>query len=102
LEKAHSNKIFGQSYINSESSRSHVIFTLEVQKRKFNVVDLCGSEVLTYKFNEQQREETNSINLSLFTLNAVVNDLAFCKKNKNKFIPFRNSVLTRILKESLL
>jgi hypothetical protein len=66
------------------------------------VVDLCGSEVLTYKFNEQQREETNSINLSLFTLNAVVNDLAFSKKAKNQFIPFRNSVLTRILKESLL
>jgi hypothetical protein len=28
LKKAHSNKIFGQSYINSESSRSHVIFTI--------------------------------------------------------------------------
>jgi len=48
-----------------------------VQKKKLNIVDLCGSEVLTYKFNEQQREETNSINLSLFTLNAVVTDLAF-------------------------
>lgn len=43
LKQAHSNKIFGQSYINSESSRSHVIFSIEIQKRKFNVVDLCGS-----------------------------------------------------------
>jgi hypothetical protein len=102
LKRAHANKIFGQSYINSESSRSHVIFTMEVQKRKFNVVDLCGSEVLTYKFDQQQRDETNSINLSLFTLNAVVNDLAFAEKAKNKHIPFRNSVLTRILKDSLL
>jgi len=48
-----------------------------MQKRKFNVVDLCGSEVLTFKFDEKQRSETNSINLSLFTLNAVINDLAF-------------------------
>lgn len=66
------------------------------------MVDLCGSEVLTYKFDQQQRDETNSINLSLFTLNAVVNDLAFGEKGTKKFIPFRNSVLTRILKESLL
>ena len=102
LKRAHSNKIFGQSYINSESSRSHVIFTIEVQKRKFNVVDLCGSQVLTFQFNQQQRDETNSINLSLFTLNAVVNDLAFAEKAKNKHIPFRNSTLTRILKDSLL
>jgi hypothetical protein len=51
LKEAHSNKIFGNSYINSESSRSHVVFTIGLQKRKFNIVDLCGSEVLTYKFN---------------------------------------------------
>ena len=38
--------------------------------------------------------------MSLFTLNAVINDL--CDKNRNKFIPFRNSVLTRILKSSLI
>lgn len=28
LKEAHSNKIFGNSYINSESSRSHVVFTI--------------------------------------------------------------------------
>ena len=38
--------------------------------------------------------------MSLFTLNAVINDL--CDRSKNKFIPFRNSVLTRILKSSLI
>lgn len=55
--------------------------------------------MLTYKFDEKQREETNAINLSLFTLNAVINDLC---DNRNKFIPFRNSVLTRLLKKSLI
>lgn len=43
LKEAHSKKIFGNSYINSESSRSHVVFTIELQRRKFNIVDLCGS-----------------------------------------------------------
>ena len=33
-------------------------------------------------------------------MNAVINDL--CDKNRNKFIPFRNSVLTRLLKNSLI
>ena len=101
LERAHANKIFGNSYLNSESSRSHVVFTIEVQGCKLHIVDLCGSEVLTYEFNEQQREETNSINLSLFTLNAVLSDLA-APKAAQKFIPFRNSVLTRGLQESLI
>ena len=58
--------------------------------------------MLTYKFDEKQREETNAINLSLFTLNAVINDLCDQSKDKNKFIPFRNSVLTRLLKKSLI
>jgi hypothetical protein len=76
------------------------MFTIELQCAKLNIVDLCGSEVLTYQFDEKQREETNSINTSLFTLNAVVNDL--CDKSKKNHIPFRNSVLTRMLKSSLI
>jgi len=100
LQEANKNKIFGNSYINSESSRSHVLFNIEVKGTFLNILDLCGNEVLTYKFDEKQRAETNSINLSLFTLNAVISDL--CQKNEAKFIPFRNSVLTRLLKKSLI
>ena len=103
IYKANSNKIFGSSNVHSESSRSHVMFTLERKSgAALNIIDLCGCEVLTYKFDEKQREETNAINLSLFTLNAVINDLCSQKKDKNQFIPFRNSVLTRLLKKSLI
>lgn len=67
-----------------------------------NIVDLCGCEVLTYQYDEKQREETNAINLSLFTLNSVISDLCYQGKDKNKFVGFRNSVLTRLLKKSLI
>lgn len=103
MSKANSNKIFGNSYIHSESSRAHTIFTLEqVNGTTLNIVDLCGCEVLTYQFDEKQREETNAINLSLFTLNAVISDLCTGGKDKGKFVQFRNSVLTRLLKKSLI
>lgn len=56
LRKANSNKIFGHSNIHSESSRSHVMLTVE-QKcgATLNIIDLCGCEVLTYQFDEKQR-----------------------------------------------
>lgn len=53
---------------------------------------------MTYNFNEKQRQETNNINLSLFTLNSVLGEIC---DNRNKHIPYRNSVLTRLLKNSL-
>lgn len=53
---ANSNKIFGQSYVHSESSRSHVLFSITIQKATLNIVDLCGSEVLTYQFDAKQRQ----------------------------------------------
>lgn len=57
---------------------------------------------MTYKFDEKQREETNAINLSLFTLNNFISDLCDQGKDRNKFVQFRNSVLTRLLKKSLI
>ena len=100
LERANANKIVGNSYVHNESSRAHVLFRLGTGKAELNVVDLCGSELLTYQFDEKQRQETSTINLSLFTLNAVLGDL--CERKSQGYIPFRNSVLTRILKGSLV
>jgi hypothetical protein len=37
------NKIFGNSYIHNESSRSHVILTIRINGVHINIVDLCGS-----------------------------------------------------------
>jgi len=62
-----------------------------------NFVDLPGSEVLSYDFGAIQQQETKSINLSLFCLKAVISSLS----KKAKFVPYRNSVLTKLLKNSL-
>jgi hypothetical protein len=95
------NKQMGTSYVHDKSSRSHTLCMLRVtaggQSAEFNLVDLCGMEVLDLGKGASQNKETNMINLSLLSLNAVVDAIT----SKEKFIPFRNSVLTRLLKCSL-
>ena len=106
------NKTFGRSYLNMRSSRAHTVLTLhgvfepksikrraDVSARVFRIhfVDLAGSEILTTDFSEKQQKETISINLSLLSLRNTVCALA----SKEKFIPYRNSTLTRLLSSSL-
>ena len=62
-----------------------------------NLVDLAGSESFSTKFGHSQQQETKAINKSLSALKSVVIALS---KNE-KFIPYRNSALTRMLKSSL-
>lgn len=70
-----------------------------VRTSKLNFVDLAGSE----KHQLQQssgvmeilQKEANKINTSLLTLRLVMQNLA-----SNKFPPYRDSVLTKILKDS--
>lgn len=98
--------------MNSESSRSHSIFTIvielsskdengeeHVKAGKLNLVDLAGSE-------RQKRtgatgktlKEGARINLSLLTLGNVISALA---RGKAKHISYRDSKLTRLLQDSL-
>jgi len=51
LERANANKVVGSSYVHNESSRAHVLFRLSTGKAELNIVDLCGSELLTYQFD---------------------------------------------------
>ena len=67
------------------------------QLSRINFVDLAGSEALSYEFGTKQQEETKSINLSLLALRHVITSLA----TKESFIPYRESVLTRLLAPSL-
>ena len=67
------------------------------QLSRINFVDLAGSEMLAYQFGSAQQEETKSINLSLLALRNVVTALA----SKEKFVSYRDSVLTRLLAPSL-
>ena len=71
---------------------------------KFNIVDLAGSERQSKTGATGKRlEEANNINKSLTNLGIVIEALAAncAKKDNNKFVPYRNSVLTHILSESL-
>ena len=95
---------------NKFSSRSHAVLQiyLEIQDQLSNVnyndtsfgklilVDLAGSEKTSS--NTKSNSETGSINKSLLALGKCINLIV--AQNK-KFIPFRESKLTRILQEPL-
>ncbi|KAF7996954.1 hypothetical protein HCN44_002600 [Aphidius gifuensis] len=106
--------------MNEKSSRSHSIFSIiltqskkqehtgktnvEISKRsKINLVDLAGSERLSQTCASGDRlREGVSINKSLLILGKVIGSLAENTSNtKRGFVPYRESVLTWLLKESL-
>jgi len=72
-----------------------------IWRSKLNLCDLAGSEKLDTDdwLNEQHMEEHKFINLSLTSLGLVIHALA--KNNPHQFIPYRDSKLTRLLKDSL-
>ena len=87
---------------NEYSSRSHCIYTflLEISGRKCTLqfVDLAGSErVAKSMVAGEVLKETLHINKSLSALHDVVAAL----ETKSSHVPYRNSLLTRILKMSL-
>uniref|UniRef100_A0A3P8NCD7 Kinesin-like protein n=1 Tax=Astatotilapia calliptera TaxID=8154 RepID=A0A3P8NCD7_ASTCA len=105
--------------MNETSSRSHAVFTIVfTQKRrdqmtsldtekvsKISLVDLAGSERADSSGAKGMRlKEGANINKSLTTLGKVISALAemqSSKKRKSDFIPYRDSVLTWLLKENL-
>lgn len=93
---------------NAESSRSHAIFQVHIrmihkvggQKNtvKLSMIDLAGSErAASTKGIGQRFKEGASINKSLLALGNCINKLA----DGAKHIPYRDSNLTRIIKDSL-
>jgi len=113
LKKAQKNRITASTSMNEVSSRSHFIMILtllqytmsNVRKSKLVLVDLAGSErVSESKAQGKQLVEACFINKSLFALSGVVEALASKAMGKSKedvFVPFRNSKLTFLLKDSL-
>lgn len=69
-----------------------------VRVSTLNLVDLAGSETFAMNFGNSQQKETLSINKSLSALKDVIVALS---KADQKFIPYRNSMLTKLLKSSL-
>jgi kinesin family protein C2/C3 len=87
---------------NELSSRSHCIYTLRFSSKsgqgRIQFVDLAGSERLNKsKVSGETLKETLHINKSLSALQDVITAL----ETKSEHIPYRNSVLTRILQPTL-
>ncbi|EFA04609.1 kinesin-like protein KIF14 [Tribolium castaneum] len=106
------NRATAATTMNEKSSRSHSIFSIELclteglgendssRRSKVSLIDLAGSERLVGSHNSDEKiRQGVSINKSLLTLGKVISALA--DQKKNQFVPYRDSVLTWLLKESL-
>ena len=119
MDEGNKARTVAATSMNETSSRSHAVFTLTVtQKRhdvetqmdtervaKISLVDLAGSERATSTGATGARlKEGAEINRSLSTLGRVIAalaDLSTGKKRNLSMVPYRDSVLTWLLKDSL-
>uniref|UniRef100_A0A8I6GLI2 Kinesin family member 4B n=1 Tax=Rattus norvegicus TaxID=10116 RepID=A0A8I6GLI2_RAT len=111
LEQGNNARTVAATAMNSQSSRSHAIFTVFIRQRKKTdksssfhsklcLVDLAGSErqKKTKAEGDRLREGIN-INRGLLCLGNVISALGDGKKGS--FVPYRDSKLTRLLQDSL-
>jgi hypothetical protein len=114
LNDGKSKRQVASTLMNSESSRSHAVFTVYVVQQicstteferssKVSLVDLAGSERVNSSGATGDRlKEATNINKSLSTLGDVINALSEKSSGgESSFIPYRNSTLTWLLKDSL-
>lgn len=107
LHEGSESRSIGATEMNQQSSRSHAIFTITICRvsetsgtirGKLHFVDLAGSERLEKtKATGSRAAEGISINKSLSTLSKVIESLS----THQSHIPYRESSLTRLLKDSL-
>jgi len=113
LDTGTSNRTTAGTLMNSQSSRSHSIFSIIVEQEvegsanhefitaKFHLVDLAGSERNKKTGTSGERfQESVSINQGLLALGNVISALSSGKK-RSGHVPYRESKLTRILQDSL-
>lgn len=121
MAEGNKSRTVAATNMNSESSRSHAVFTIVLTQTmtdassgvtgekvsRISLVDLAGSEraAKTGAVGERLKEGSN-INKSLTTLGLVISKLAeggggSAKDEKKNFIPYRDSVLTWLLKDNL-
>ncbi|XP_069786091.1 kinesin-like protein KIF27 isoform X2 [Narcine bancroftii] len=127
LEAGNAARHTGTTHMNEHSSRSHAIFTIYLNQKqskkepqsnnndnieesqvsfqlissKFCFVDLAGSERVTKTRNTGERfKESIQINSGLLALGNVISALGDPKR-KSMHIPYRDTKITRLLKDSL-
>ncbi|XP_017838291.1 kinesin-like protein KIF13B isoform X2 [Drosophila busckii] len=120
MTEGNKSRTVAATNMNAESSRSHAVFSVVLTQiltdeasgvsgekvSRMSLVDLAGSEraVKTGAVGDRLKEGSN-INKSLTTLGLVISKLAdqsIGKKGTNdKFVPYRDSVLTWLLKDNL-
>merc|ERR1711998_364045 len=108
FDRANAQRHVGATAMNSESSRSHSIFSLIVQVThrttgktstgKLSLIDLAGSERASKTgATKEQLKEAASINSSLSVLGDVINALS----TGSGHVPYRNNKLTQLMQDSL-
>lgn len=107
LELGAKSRATAATKANERSSRSHCIFTIMLEAKlpdgslrhsRLNLVDLAGAEtVKSTGATGATLTEANKINASLTALGKCIKALS----SKGDHVPFRDSKLTRLLKDSL-
>lgn len=113
LRSANKRRATAATDANERSSRSHSVFTIKIKGNNqksgelkaglLNLVDLAGSERIGSSHATGARlKETQAINKSLSCLGDVIYSIARKLNNgQNNHVPYRNSKLTYLLKNSL-
>ncbi|XP_044489949.1 kinesin-like protein KIN-5C [Mangifera indica] len=111
LERGSAKRRTAETLLNKQSSRSHSLFCITIHIKeatpegeelikcgKLNLVDLAGSENISRSgAREGRAREAGEINKSLLTLGRVISALV----EHLGHIPYRDSKLTRLLRDSL-
>nr|AMS24215.1 kinesin 5b protein [Marsilea vestita] len=111
LERGSAKRRTAETLLNKQSSRSHSIFSIIIHIKesniggeelikcgRLNLVDLAGSESISRSgAREARAREAGEINKSLLTLGRVITSLV----EHLGHVPYRDSKLTRLLRESL-
>ncbi|KAL5209439.1 hypothetical protein ABZP36_005062 [Zizania latifolia] len=111
LEHGSARRRTADTALNKQSSRSHAVFSIYIHVKettvgnqelmkcgRLNLVDLAGSENIARSgAREGRAREAGEMNKSLLTLGRVITALV----EHSGHVPYRDSKLTRLLRESL-
>eukprot|EP00403_Amphidinium_massartii_P049291 CAMPEP_0178463526 /NCGR_PEP_ID=MMETSP0689_2-20121128/50379_1 /TAXON_ID=160604 /ORGANISM="Amphidinium massartii, Strain CS-259" /LENGTH=870 /DNA_ID=CAMNT_0020090413 /DNA_START=81 /DNA_END=2693 /DNA_ORIENTATION=- len=106
------NRVVAETPMNDASTRSHCLFIIwvdstkpgsdVVRRSKLHLVDLAGSERVSKTGVEGNLlKEAKYINLSLHYLEQVIVALHERTKGSRNHVPYRNSMMTSVLRDSL-